>query len=71
MSWHVTPEPDSSRSSWGTKVEVLGQFHGSLEEFEAVKGRFLQRLADKGETNVQVGQRTLSARFCVDLQGAH
>jgi hypothetical protein len=58
MSWHVTPER-SGKGNWGTKVEVLGQFMGSLGEFEGVIGNFERRLRDRGELNYHLGTRQL------------
>ena len=60
MSWHVTPEWDREAEGWGTKVEVLGQFHGGKDAFEVAKEAFLSRLEAKGEIDVALGHRSLS-----------
>jgi hypothetical protein len=69
LSWHVTPEPGSPSGkgeakdedvAWGTKVEVLGQFSGTEEEFEGVIQAFEHVLRENGETEFQRGHRQLS-----------
>jgi hypothetical protein len=65
LSWHVTPEP--SAAGWGTKVEVLGQYIGTMDDFQIVIGKFEERLRGRGEMDYQIGQRQLSeflAPFC-------
>lgn len=57
MSWHVTPE--ESGGVWGTKVELLGQYHG-VEGFDDAKGRLIAMLEEKGETDYNFGSRSLS-----------
>lgn len=58
FAWHVTPEP--SAEGWGTKVEVLGQYSGTEEEFGRVMRKFEERLQDIGERQYHLGKRPLS-----------
>ena len=57
FSWHVTPDPGVG--DWGTKVEVLGQYFGKIEECERVLSKFEDRLGDLGETNYKLGKRSM------------
>lgn len=59
MSWHVTPEPDG-KGGYGTKVEILGQWMGSEEEYEAVMTEFEEVIERRGVGEFQRGQRSLS-----------
>ncbi|WVQ83803.1 hypothetical protein IAT38_005947 [Cryptococcus sp. DSM 104549] len=61
FAWHVTPEPmGNADGEWGTKVEVLGQFMGDEEGFEKFMGEFQGMLRARGETEFQLGKRTMS-----------
>lgn len=59
MSWHVTPEADG-QGGFGTRVEVLGQWMGTEEEYEVVIKDFEDLCKEKGVGHVQRGQRSLS-----------
>lgn len=59
MSWHVTPESDG-KGGYGTKVEVLGQWMGTQEEFEVVIRDFEGLLRAKQVGDFERGQRSLS-----------
>jgi hypothetical protein len=59
MSWHVTPEPDG-KGGYGTKVEILGQWMGSMEEYEVVMKDFNQVLEKYGVGEMQKEKRPLS-----------
>jgi hypothetical protein len=59
MSWHVTPEPDG-KGGYGTKVEILGQWMGTEEEYEVVIGEFEKVIERRGVGEFQRGQRSLS-----------
>ncbi len=73
LSWHVTPEPGLDAGSgeedveWGIKVEVLGQFSGTEEEFEGVMGAFEGMLRGSGEMAFERGHRQLSKAQLFDL----
>jgi hypothetical protein len=64
MSWHVTPEPDG-RGGFGTKVEILGQWMGSEEEYEVVIKEFEEVVKRRGVGEFNRGQRSLSE--CCEL----
>lgn len=59
MSWHVTPEPDV-KGGYGTKVEIVGQWMGSEEEYEVVMKEFEDVIRKVGVGEFQRGQRSLS-----------
>jgi hypothetical protein len=58
MSWHVTPEPDG-KGGYGTKVEILGQWMGTEEEYEVVIGEFEKVIERRGVGEFQRGQSVL------------
>lgn len=69
MSWHVTPEPDG-KGGYGTKVEVLGQWMGSEEEYEVVIQDFETLVKSKAAGEFQRGQRSLSEfTWCSAMHG--
>lgn len=59
MSWHVSPEPDG-RGGFGTKIEILGQWMGSEEEYEVVIKEFEDVVRRRGVGEFNRGQRSLS-----------
>jgi hypothetical protein len=64
LSWHVAPESGEvgrrRTEEWGTKVEVVGQFVGSEDEFETVMGMFERVLKEKGEMEFERDHTVLS-----------
>jgi hypothetical protein len=59
MSWHVTPEPDG-KGGYGSKVEILGQWMGSREEYEVVMKDFNEVFEKHGVGEMQKEKRPLS-----------
>ncbi|ORY23127.1 hypothetical protein BCR39DRAFT_363937 [Naematelia encephala] len=59
LSWHVTPERGKD-NTWGTKVEVLGQFSGAENEFLAAIAPLTSVLNKRGETAFTLDHRSLS-----------
>jgi hypothetical protein len=59
MSWHVTPEPDG-KGGYGSKVEILGQWMGSMEEYEVVMKDFNEVFEKHGVGEMQKEKRPLS-----------
>jgi len=59
MSWHVTPEVDG-KGGYGTKVEILGQWMGSMDEYEVMMEGFNQVLEKHGVGEMQKETRPLS-----------
>jgi hypothetical protein len=58
FSWHVTPE--STGTEWGTKVEILGQWIGSQDKFDAVMGELETLLRKEGLADFELGKREMS-----------
>lgn len=59
MIWHVTPDEDG-KGGYGTKVEILGQLMGSIEEYQVVMEEFGQILDKWGVGEMQKERRSLS-----------
>lgn len=59
MAWHVTPEEDG-KGSYGTKVEILGQWMGTMEEFNVVMKEFEHVLDKHLVGEMQKESRSLS-----------
>jgi hypothetical protein len=58
FSWHVTPE--SSGTEWGTKVEILGQWIGPQDKFDAVMRELETLLRKEGLADFELGKREMS-----------
>lgn len=59
LIWHVTPDEDG-KGGYGTKVEIMGQWMGSMEEYEVVMQDFNQVLEKHGVGEMQKEKRPLS-----------
>jgi hypothetical protein len=59
LIWHVTPDEDG-KGGYGTKVEIMGQWMGSMEAYEVVMKDFNQVLEKHGVGEMQKEKRPLS-----------
>jgi hypothetical protein len=62
LIWHVTPDEDG-KGGYGTKVEILGQWMGSMDEYESVMDDFNEVLEKHGVGEMQKEKRPLSESF--------
>jgi hypothetical protein len=59
LIWHVTPDEDG-KGGYGTKVEIMGQWMGSMDAYEVVMKDFNQVLEKHGVGEMQKEKRPLS-----------
>jgi hypothetical protein len=69
LIWHVTPDQDGN-GGYGTKVEIMGQWMGSMEEYEVVMKDFNQVLEKHGVGEMQKEKRPLSEFLVPGVYGS-
>jgi hypothetical protein len=62
LIWHVTPD-EGGKGGYGTKVEILGQLMGSMDEYEVVMDDFNRVLEKHAVGEMQKEKRPLSESF--------